>query len=312
MDTKLNNRYLFIGGTGRSGTNITRKIFSEHHRVASIPFEYRFIIDPDGIVDFYQSISNAWSPYMADVKIKRLYSFLMNLAVKDSAKENYKDWELSEWFPKYKKNIENLINELKTFDYNGFWPGAIGDRASYKISFSEYKEKELLSEIIGRFLKKNIDEYLSVNKKNIFVEDNTWNILFAKELSELIPESKMLHIIRDPRDVIASFMEQKWCPDSFSGALKMYKSIISRWFEIQKDLPESYYKLVKLEDLVKNPEITLKEIALFSEIPFDYSMLKLELNKSNQGRWKKTFTEENQQVIEKELKSVFEKLNYHL
>lgn len=311
MDNGLNHKYLFIGGTGRSGTNITRKIFSYHHQVASIPFEYRFIIDPDGVVDFYQSITNAWSPYMADVKIKRLHSYLMNLAVKGSDKKNYNDWELSKWFPSYEETIEVLISELKAFDYKGFWPGAVGERGSYEISFSEYKDKRILSKILGKFLKKNIDDYIRLNKKNVFVEDNTWNILFAKELSEILPESKILHLVRDPRDVIASFMKQRWCPDDFEGALKMYKSIISRWFIIEEGLPNDYCKIVKLEDLVKQPKTILESICNFSNIPFDNKMLKVELNKANEQRWKKVFTKENEKIVEKELESIFEKLNYN-
>jgi hypothetical protein len=312
MDSEIENKYLFIGGTGRSGTNITRKIFAEHPSVASFPFEYRFIIDPDGVVDFYQSMSNAWSPYMADVKIKRLQSFLEKLGAKNAKKKNYKDWELGEWFPKYQKNINTLIGELKTFDYNGFWPGAIGDASSYEIAFSEYKSKEVLAEITGRFLKNNIDEFIAVNGKNFFVEDNTWNILFAKELFELMPESKLVHLVRDPRDVIASFMSQRWCPNDFNEALKMYKSIINRWFTVEDSLPKDFYKVIKLEELVVNSEEIIKEMCYFSGIPFNAELLNIELNKSNSGRWKKAFTKENEKVIETELSSVFEKLNYKL
>lgn len=310
MDTRVDHKYLFIGGTGRSGTNITRKMFSLHPDVASIPFEYRFIIDPDGIIDFYQSITNAWSPFMADVKIKRLYSYLMNLAEKNPNKKNYKDWELAEWFPDYKENIKVLIDELKTFDYPGFWPGAIGDKSSYMISFSEYKNREKLSEILGRFLRKNIDNYIKINNKSIFVEDNTWNILFAKELSEIMPESRMLHLIRDPRDVIASFMEQRWCPNDFDRALKMYKSIMFKWFKVVEVLPENYCKLVKLEDLVKQPKAIIESICDFSDIPFNPKMLEIKLNKANEQRWKKTFTKENEKTAEKELENIFEKLTY--
>lgn len=312
MDFEVTNKYLFIGGTGRSGTNITRKIFAQHPEVASFPFEYRFIIDPDGVVDFYQSMSGAWSPYMADVKIKRLHAFLNNVAEKKLGKENYHDWELAEWFPHFKENTETLIQELKTFDYQGFWPGAKGDKSSYQITFSEYKDKQLLSTILGKFLKKNIDEFIKVNEKSILVEDNTWNILFARELSEVLPTSKLLHLVRDPRDVIASFMEQRWCPSDFESSLKMYKSIIERWFDVESTLSKSFYKTVKLEDLVKNPEETLREICYFSGIPFEKELLEIALNKSNSGRWKKVFTKQNEQVIEEELGSIFEKLNYQL
>ena len=182
----------------------------------------------------------------------------------------------------------------------------------YLVSFSRYKSKEVLANVLGNFLVTNIDDYISLNNKKFFVEDNTWNILFAKELSELIPQSKMVHLVRDPRDVIASFMEQRWCPNDFNRALKMYKAIIMKWFDIQETLPHDYCKVVKLEDLVSEPEKVIRSICSFSNIPFHFRLLKIKLNESNSGRWKSTFSKEDLQNVAKELSNVFKRLNYEL
>ena len=64
-----------IGGTGRCGTTILKQIFQAHPEVAKIP-EWRFAVDPDGILDFYSSLSQNWSPHLFDVKLKRLYKLL--------------------------------------------------------------------------------------------------------------------------------------------------------------------------------------------------------------------------------------------
>ena len=306
----MKNKYLFIGGTGRSGTNITREIFASHPSVASFPFEYRFIIDPDGLIDFYLSMMVGWSPYMSDVKIKRLRHFLENLGDKSSRKRNYIDWELSKWFPNYFQNVENLINELILYDYDGYWPGATRDSSPYRIGFVEYKPKQELAKIIRRFIKNNIDDFTSRNEKYAFVEDNTWNILYAKELHELMPESKLIHVVRDPRDVIASFMSQRWCPSDFNEALAMYKSIMSKWLEVESRLPIDFFKIIKLEDLVANPEDIIREMCLFSGISFHREMLNIKLNKPNTNRWKNELTNENINVIKSELKFIIDKFNY--
>ena len=59
---------ILVGGTGRCGTSILKEILATHPNAASLPFEYRFIIDPDGIIDFYASYTATWSPYIADRK----------------------------------------------------------------------------------------------------------------------------------------------------------------------------------------------------------------------------------------------------
>jgi hypothetical protein len=63
-------KMIFVGGTGRSGTSIVKELIAAHPGAASLPFEYRFIIDPDGLVDFYTSYTAAWSPYLADRTLK--------------------------------------------------------------------------------------------------------------------------------------------------------------------------------------------------------------------------------------------------
>ena len=70
-----NSNYIMISGTGRSGTNIIKDILNLNSSVYALPFEHRITIDPDGIIDFYLSSLNIWSPYMYDKKLKNLKSF---------------------------------------------------------------------------------------------------------------------------------------------------------------------------------------------------------------------------------------------
>ena len=61
----------FIGGTGRSGTSITRKLLSKGCDVAALPFEHRILIDPDGPIQFYESLGRYREPYTIDLAIQR-------------------------------------------------------------------------------------------------------------------------------------------------------------------------------------------------------------------------------------------------
>lgn len=320
---------IFIGGTGRSGTNITKKILTQHPDVAALPFEHRFLIDPEGIVDFYNSFSKNWSPYYSDYKIKKLRKFLINLANRNSfhffisklikkmdkkgrfiTPHNYYGWELERWFPNYTKHVNDLINELTDFTYQSIWPGSESYKKNNITFFSSYKEKEKLAIILNKFIENLIHHFLFVKKKSVFVEDNTWNILFAKELSELVPNFKLLHIIRDPRDVIASMKNQKWCPSELDQAIMFYKGIVDKWIHIKENLNKSSYLEIKFENLIHNPKESIERICNFSGINYSEYMLNIDLSRSNINRWEKDFSEEDKKMINIELNDYLKHLDY--
>ena len=73
-----NQNFFLIGGGGRSGTTILSKIFSKHSQFAVVP-EWRFVIDPDGLLDFLSSVVNSWTPYIYSLKLQRLETLLSDV-----------------------------------------------------------------------------------------------------------------------------------------------------------------------------------------------------------------------------------------
>ena len=67
---------IFIGGTGRSGTTILKKVLQQHSNIVTIPNELRIIIDPDGILDLFSALTERWSVNRADVAIHRFDSLI--------------------------------------------------------------------------------------------------------------------------------------------------------------------------------------------------------------------------------------------
>ncbi len=319
----------FIRGSGRCGTTITRHILGQHPLVATLPFEYRFIIDPDGIVDFYCSYTSSWSPYMADRRLKRLEELLRDilssnffhkvtqriLTIIDKSglmisRKRYLGVNLGEFVPNMDVYITDFLDELCDFCYRGTWGGERSYRLKPKICFSTTKSRKELSNIFEKFLRKVISDIMKIQNKDFYVEDNTWNILFAPELLELIPEAKILHVYRDPRDVIASFSKQRWMPTDKIESAKIYKSIIDRWFSIRSILPSGSYFEIKLEDLVRNPRDILVKVCDFINLPWDESLLDVDLSKSHSGRWKSEYSKEEKEQINTLLKDTIEKLGY--
>ena len=138
---------------------------------------------------------------------------------------------------------------------------------------------------------------MSHHNKDCFVEDNTWNILFSADLLYLIPDAKIISVIRDPRDVVASLSKQKWMPSDKTQVTKIYNDLISEWINIRNNLNKQSWLEVRLEDIVSEPANQIMQICDFVAIPWEEQLLEVDLSKSNSGRWKKDFSEEEQRSI---------------
>jgi hypothetical protein len=322
-------RIVFIGGTGRCGTNILKKIFSKHSQVATLPFEHRFLIDPDGIIDFYSTFPQSWSPFLADKRLSRLKHLLdevsedkiihrilrkillfINKEGKFISPQRYVGWRLNKHFANFKKYNKRLIAQLHEFEFDAVYPGTDNYTFRPQLYHSSPKSKQELTKIFGDYLRSLIQDFLTVHKKEFFIEDNTWNIFFSREFLGLLPEAKIIHIYRDPRDVVASFSKQRWCPSDKMEAAQWYKTMMEYWFSLKVELPSSSYHETKLESLVNSPEKTIKELCQFTGLPFETGMLRVDLSRSHGGRWKKEFSENEKIEITDFLSSILNTLEY--
>jgi hypothetical protein len=322
---------ILVGGTGRSGTSIVKEILATHSEAASLPFEYRFIIDPDGLVDFYTSFTNSWSPYLADRRLKRLEHLLGNLGRepwyhrllgrlirsgdpdgKFLSPRIYHRWALNRHLPNFDRHVQSLMSQLVEFSFPACWVGTESYQLFPRVYHASPMDKRELAQVLGKFIRNVIDDFLQCTGKRFFVEDNTWNVLFAPELYDLIPEAKLIHVYRDPRDVVASFSHQRWSPtDKRQGAL-WYKAIMTHWFSVRATLPaDSYYEL-KLEDLVSSPAEELRSLCEFAQISLEETMLEMDLSRSHGGRWKKEYSPEEKRHVQSILQDVIKKLGYNL
>ena len=126
----------------------------------------------------------------------------------------------------------------------------------------------------------------------------------------MIPNAKIIHIYRDPRDVIASARKQGWCPTDINNLIFWYESMVSYWEVVKKSIPRESYREIKLETLVNSPEKNLKQLCRFIGLDFEEELLEVDLSKSNQGRWKKDFNTKEKRILGRMLKKRLEKFEY--
>lgn len=94
----------------------------------------------------------------------------------------------------------------------------------------------------------------------------------AGRLLDVFPDMKIIHLIRDPRDVARSSIGMGWSGDVYYGA--------THWMKTEADWNSNAHRLgdgqvlnISYEDLVSQPEECLKQICAFLEVPYEDSLL---------------------------------------
>ncbi len=90
---------------------------------------------------------------------------------------------------------------------------------------------------------------------------------------QLFPDARFVHLIRDGRDVALSMREKAWWgPRSLAETAAWWTHTITTARAHGSGAPD--YLEVRYEDLVQAPEMTLRSICEFIELPWDAAMLR--------------------------------------
>ncbi|MTI48984.1 MAG: sulfotransferase [Firmicutes bacterium] len=221
-------------------------------------------------------------------------------------------------------SIINLYMQCKKF--GGIMEAYSQDLSDIQNSFREF---------IYSFFEKHIEE----SKAKRLVEKTPHNVLIMKELCEIFPDAKFIHVIRDGRDVASSLLKMNWV--DFNGNKVPYTQNIKKaaayWNQIVakaiSDSNTSYLNnkvyTVKYEDLILNTEQTLKDILSFLNEPWNEKILdyhKIErgyepkesstdqvsknLYSKSIKRWEKEFSESDKKDFKEEAGKLLIELGY--
>ena len=322
------NKYIFIGGTGRSGSNILKAILSQQPEAASLPFEPRYILDPDGIIDFYNSL-DSWSPYTIDFKLRRLFGLLTSVGARgdldlaaiekyqprqinplDLTPPRYYQWELDKHIPGFLNRVEELKSELVDFEFNNYWIGSESNKEKNISAFSKLFDKDVVGGKLSEFVLSNCDALLANKKRSVLIDDSTFSPLHIIDLKRLLPSMKLIHIYRDPRDVIASLINQRWAPSDLDQVLLWYSAVMHRWNTVKQSVDKSCYVEIKFEDLVSDFDQTLSKISDGTDVDFNGLANILDPDKTNIGRWSSTFNKAEINKINSALQSFLQQFGY--
>lgn len=178
-----------------------------------------------------------------------------------------------------------------------------------------------------------LDTYLKTKLKKIIGDKDPRNIDFIPQLKTCFPEAKVIHIMRDPRDVVLSRTKADWSKHwPLSLHAYIYNAQIKRGRKLGQKLFGENYHEIYYEDLILKPEDELKNICTFIGIDFELGMLEFgssakelvdksemqwkketmgPLLSSNKNKWRNEFTDFQIDLIQKVCNSSFKNLQYN-
>ena len=292
-----------IGGTGRSGTTVLRDALGLHPDVLAFP-ELRFAVDPDGLVDTYRQFQAGWSPYHADVRLRRLEALLGRvardgpgtLAARAARKAGldrragralpaYLGHRAVDVCPTFPDRARELVGALTDYAYDGAWTGTPGG-ARARVRVGGPYEPGPLAAVLGGFWRAVAADSLGHAGRRFFLDKQTWAGLWFDAVLDLLPEARLVHIVRDPRDVAASTATMRWGPSDPALAARWTAAVLGRWAEVRAAVPADRVLEVRLEDLAADPERVLRRTCAFLGLDWHDAVLGLDLSRTRAGRWR--------------------------
>jgi hypothetical protein len=272
---------ILIGGTGRSGTTLLVRTLDRHPRIHALRWETQFIVAPPGLVHVVESGGgeDALGEFVRRIK-GRWYKRTLN-----PGKSN--EYEAG------------LVSDVT-------WDELERALAYFLEKLPECDTRAKRCRLAGRFVNRVFGGMMRRSGAARWCEKTPRNLLLMDQLLDLFPRMKLISVLRDGRDVVASMLERGFWPIAaghefpelsayhgrltFERATKYWVDVLEIARRIRPKLPEGTYLQIRLEDLVHNSEETLRTICRFIGEDLDPRMLDQDSSRAHVGRWRESFS----------------------
>ncbi len=127
---------------------------------------------------------------------------------------------------------------------------------------------------------------------DLFLEKTPDHSLFLREITDVFPRCKVIHIIRDPRDAVASMIRTgrelgwNWVPRSSRGCAMLWAQHVEAVQRATPLIMKGHVMLIRYEDLVKEPCSVLAKTYDFLGLPYTQSDVEraVEMNQMDRAR----------------------------
>jgi len=277
-------RPVLVGGTGRSGSTIVGHLLDHHPELTlTRPMEVRFITGNDGLADALAVATRKPGSDRAEAAAQ--------LAV---------DRLLHRWFeraPEVGLHQSMTIEEVERWSHE------------YLVAMSS--DPIAATRTLTRRIMARIAERLDASR---LVDTTPANARKADRAEPIYPESTVVVVTRDGRDVAASFVSQSFGPDDVFEALDQWEQRMLRAHHAAARCRPGRVLTMPLMDLVVEcREESLQRLCDHVGVPVDPAMVSwfdanVTPDGAHPGRWRRDFDEQTCQRIDRHYAEACERL----
>ena len=165
----------------------------------------------------------------------------------------------SEILPYYfrRNNLQSVLSHPRIQDC--FRAGGFTEAEFYDI-FSKTPRREIdVLNVIGSL-------FLQKEGKTRLCEKTPSHIFHVDQILEFYPDAKIVHIVRDGRDVVCSLMEVPWTIKNILENCHRWMRVVKESRRLQQEWGRDVFYQVKFEPLLREPEATLNALMDFLEV----------------------------------------------
>jgi hypothetical protein len=221
----------FIGGTGRCGTAVLGSIVNAHPETIYFR-EPRFICEAGGLADYVHGAVTLeqFRHSMLPDFYRTLIAGLAENGVPAEAIQAVYAWE----------DVEGVLHDTMTGK----------DRIQ--------DSRRFILTMFSRF------------PMPYWVEKTPHTVRYVDLLYQMFGDGlRYVHLIREPKDVLASLMRQRWGPGGVDRFCLWYLKIMGDARAAYEQVPQRCYTVVEMEKMARRPQDVVPALFTFFEIPAD-------------------------------------------
>ncbi|NET82464.1 MAG: sulfotransferase [Moorea sp. SIO1F2] len=175
-------------------------------------------------------------------------------------------------FPRFSESFDDYGDLSQNYNLKLFVKDILNDEPiklwGLKISVPAFCSK-LQERSVKGVISRLFELYAEREGKSKWGDKTPQHAMYLKQIKALFPQSRIIHIIRDGRDVAESLSRVLIGPKSIYGIAHRWKKYILSFQEFKKTINSHEFLEVHYENLVKNPKKELSKI--FKFLGEDYS-----------------------------------------